>query len=899
MHTLEFHHSQPIDKDERKRAGREARERYPEGYNPVAEHPVLFCRPDNRPALRARLGKQPWKDWYETLLRPLAEVALAARDLAELRSPGFALKVFPIQGTRISPVQAMGGNWKLSVANCAFVAFLEEDGRFLAKARQLLLEAVDAGWGDGGWGGEDYDLDSGWSFAWVADAALAVGYDLVAASFSPEERRRFEARLARDLEYCQTDPLSPRYNPSWVGVSFMGIAALLLGRDDCVRKVEAMLDQYVEQVLWGEGEYFEGGSYQTCMEWPAIMLMSAIRNVTGRNPAANPRWAMRAEHWIRRAGPLGTDATHSDAGLVSPTAQLLLASVPLLPPDVAGWAVWMYERIGDPGWLPLRGSDDERRRGVDRPSTIGDRAEPERRRRHPYGVWAEPSFWLMTPDPLPAPIEPPAGSYVARNAGLGCLRSDWSMDSMHTCLFAPRFYGSPHSHWDSLTFDFWAHGAYLVKNVGYHELHYPAPHVPEHLHAALGVESEPNPIKPPAPWTRWDGWDALRCFRMAPDMHNLPTIDGGGGNHWTSRADPLHFIVNPGPATSRGALSERSESKGWAQALRADGGVAGSYTRIGALGTEGRVVRTLVQVEPAPGMPGYLVVADDVVPEENPEARCDWFLHPRGEIKGSGPFTRPAEPGRPEGRYAVKGPDPFISPEKTLDPFFYRLTWTTCDFLSFPPRDVSLEVCLPPDGLEYELKPDGHHLCGGSFQPGEYLDVSWRGARRFWAVLRPAKDGEKLPAAEDLPGNLGLSIGGRDLVLVRPIAADRLAFEGIASDASVLVARDRGAGFYLAVAARRADFPPPPSGPGAAGGGIGFESSAEVVLTARGTSGAVFCDRPHKQREPMEPVKLTIRDPRIPAGRPVLFDGREAARSAVGGFELVIREPGLHRWQTA
>jgi len=866
MHMLEFRHTQPIDKDERKLAGRRAQERYPEGYRPLAEHPALFCRAGDRQRLRARLGKQPWKEWYETLLRPLAELALAARDLAELQSPGFALKVFPIRGAKISPVQAMGDNWKASVANCALVAFLEEDRQFQAKARQLLLEAAEANWGDGGWGGEDYDIDSGWTFAWIWNAALAVGYDLVAASFTPEERRRFEARLARDLEYCQTDPLSPRYNPSWVGTTFMGVAALLLGREDYVRKVEAYLDQYVDQVLWGEGEYFEGGGYQTCMESPAILLMSAIRNVTGRNPAANQRWAMRAEHWIRRAGPLGTDATHSDAGLVAPTAQLLLASIPFLPPEVAGWAVWMYERIGDPGWLPLRGSDDERRRGVDRPSTMGDRSEPERRRRYPYGVWAEPSFWLMTPDPLPAPVEPPAGSYVARNAGLGCLRTDWSMASMHTCLFAPRFYGSPHSHWDSLTFDFWAHGAYLVKNVGYHELFYPAPHIPGHLHAALGAKPAPTPIQPPAPWTTWQGWDAQRCFQMAPEMHNIPTVDGGGGNHWTSRADPLHFVVNTG----------------WVQALRADGGIAGSYTRIGQLGTDAKVVRALVQVEPAPGMPGYLVVVDDVVPVENPEARCDWFLHPRGEIKGSGPFTRPAEPGRPEGRCAVKGPDPFIS-------------WTTCDFLNFPPKDVSLEVRLPPEGLECTLKPDGHHLVGGSFQPGEYLDVSWRGPRRFWAVLRPAAEGQELPSAEDLSGNLGLRIGGPggDLLLVRPIREKELSFGGIRSDAGALLTRDGGRGFYLVDHATRASLSD------GAGGQLGFEASAPVMLTARAGCGTVFADRPHKQPTPMVPVKLAVRDPRLVVGGTVTLDGRPAGKCSAGGFEIVIESPGMHRWEVS
>lgn len=838
MHMLHVQHRQPLDKDERKLAGQAAQAAYPMGYSPVGEHPCLFCKASDRGALRARLARQPWKEWYETLLRPLAEVALAARNLAELRSPLFALKVFPVTGSRVTPVQAMGGQWMASLSNCAFVGFLEDDERFVAKARQLLLEAAETSvsWSDGGWGGEDYDADSGWSFAWIWSAGLAIGYDLIAASFTPEERRYFEARLARDLEYCQTDPISPRYNPSWVGTAFMGMAALLLGRDDYVRKIEAYLDQYVDQVLWGEGEYFEGAGYQSCMETPAIMLMSAIYNVTGRNPAANERWAMRAEHWIRRSGPLGTDITHSDANLANTTAHLLLASIPLLPPDVAGWAMWMYARIGDPGWLPLRGSDDERRRGVDRPTTIGDQALPERRRRHPYGVWADPSFWLMTPDPLPAPVEPPAGSYVARNAGLACLRTDWSMEAMHTSFFAPRFYGSPHSHWDSLTFDLWAHGAYLVKNAGYHELYYPAPHVPAHLRDMLGVKPAPTPIAPPAPWDTWQGWDNLRCFRMAPDMHNIPAIDRGGGNHWTSRADPLHYLVNTGPV----------------QAARAAGGIAGSYSRIGACGTDGSVVRTLAQVELAPGMPGYLVVVDDVTPTEHPNARCDWFLHPRGVRSGTGS----------------------------------RQTWTTCDFLNFPPKDVRLEVCLPPAELEYELRPDGHHLDGGSFQPGEYLDVFWKGPRRFWAVLRPAREGESLPDAEDLPDNLGLRLGRRDRMLVRALGERTLSCDGLTTDAALLVARAGADGFYLAVAARRADL----------GAGTGFEASAEVMLAACGLTGSLFCDRPHKQPQPMAPLRVTVHDPRLRAGDAVILDGRRVARCAKGSFALVIEQPGQHSW---
>ena len=869
MNMLEFPHDQPIDKDERKQAGLAAQAAYPKGYRPVREHPCLFCKASDRPRLKERLAKQPWRDWYEKLLRPLAEVALAARDLAELQTPLFHLKVFPLQGEEITPVQSMGprGLWKSAVANCALVAFLEQDDRFLAKARQLLLESVDAVWGDdGGWGGEDYDLDSGWTFSWIWNAGMAVGYDLVASSFSPAERRRYEARLARDLEYCQTDPLSPRYNPSWVGVTFMGTAALLLGREDYVRKVEAYLDQWVDQVLNGEGEYFEGSSYNCCMEPQCIMLLTAIRNITGRNPAANPRWAMRAEHWIRRAAPLGTDVTHSDAGLAATTAQLLLPSIPLLPQEVAGWVTWLYNRIGDPGWLPLAASDDERRRGISRPSFVPGPGEnpdtarrvPERARRYPYGVWPEPSFWLMTPDPLPKPVEPPAGSYVARNAGLACLRADWSMPSMHTCLFAPRFFGSPHSHWDSLTFDLWAHGAYLLKNVGYGELLNPTPNVPAHLAEFLGAKPQPIPLKPMAPWTAWHGWDERLTFRISPVMTNIPTVDGGGGNHMTSRADPMHFVVNTG----------------WAQALRVHSGVASSFTRASTVGTEGRVMRLLVQVDPTASLPGYLVVVDDLLPEKltgdelpgfnvrleklnrpaNPDARCNWYLHPRGEHAGQGS----------------------------------RQTWTTCDFLSFPPKDVRLEVCLPPEGLQYELHPDGCHFAGGSFQPGHFLDVAWKGQRRFWAVLRPAAEGQTLPPADDLPRNLGLRIRGcDDLLLVRPIDWELLEVEGVHTNAAAILARQSGKDFYLAAAATFAALP----------GGVGFQSSEPVLLTARGDAGSVFCDRPHKQPTPMKPVELIVRDPRVKAGRRVTLDGRRTGVTKTGGFALVLLKPGQHDWR--
>jgi hypothetical protein len=119
MHMLKFPHDQPVDKDERKQAGRDAQAHYPRGYRPLTEHPSLFCRAADRPALLDRLDRQPWKEWYETLLRPLAEVALAAKDLPELMTPLFNLKVFPLKGATVRPVQAMGGSWKASVANCA------------------------------------------------------------------------------------------------------------------------------------------------------------------------------------------------------------------------------------------------------------------------------------------------------------------------------------------------------------------------------------------------------------------------------------------------------------------------------------------------------------------------------------------------------------------------------------------------------------------------------------------------------------------------------------------------------------------------------------------------------------------------------------------------------------
>jgi hypothetical protein len=828
----------PLDMYRRKQAGLDARTNYPQGYSPAAEHPVLFCRQQDREALRARLEKEPWKGWYYSIHRPMAEVALAAADLAELQQPGFHIKVFPLEkGKPVSAVQALPDRrrWPMHLANCALVAFLEEDQRFIDKARQLFSEAADAVWLVGGWGGDDYDVGSGWDGCWRGAAMLATGYDLVADYMTDAEKHKFEARLARDLEWCQTDPLSPRYNPSWFGSVYMGLAALLLGRDDYVRKIEALLDQYVDQVLWGEGEYFEGACYQAgCMEVQNISLLRAIEHVTGRNPAANARWAMRAEHWIRRASPLGTDVTHSDATLVTGSAQMLLASIPQLPPDVAGWAVWIWERFGSPEWLNLRGSDDQRRAGIGYPGKNGQQSS-ERSARYPHPRSADPAFWLMVPDPLPAPVEPPSGSYVARGAGLGCLRSDWSTSAMHTCLFAPRFYGSPHSHWDVLTFDFWAHGAYLVKNVGYHENFYPAPHMAEHLHEHFGVKPEPVAADIPDYCNTWQGWSERDTYRLAPEARNIPTIDGGGGNNITSRADPIHYLVNTG----------------WAQALRANGGFA--YPVYSRYGTPGTVIRSLLQIEADADseLPGYLLVVDDIVPE-NSEAKCNWYLHPRGEHVGEGE----------------------------------RHVWTTCDFLNFPPKDVKLEVLLPREGLQLVTKSDSGHIVGAAFQPGTYLDASWTGSQRFWALLRPAKKDETLPQADPLAGNLGVRMGTSDLVLVRLIGEESLSFEGVKTDAAALVVRSGKAGFYLAVAATKLAMPE----------GLGFEASSEIMITARGQRGTVFCDRPHKQPQPMTPVKLVLHDPRIPAGAQVLLNGESVGKTSAGSLELTLPEPGMYSW---
>jgi len=809
----------PLHKDEWKQSGLDAQADYPSGYEPVPDHPVLFCRASDRRALRARLEKEPWRGWYEKIHRPQAEVALAARDLEQLRGPGFPLEVFPLEGKTLLPVQ-VSADWKSCLANLAFVAFLEDDDACREKAKRLLLEAAEAVWNIGGWGGEDYDVGSGWDSAWRSNTLLVTAYDLVAAAFGDEERRVFEARLARDLEWAQTDPVSPRYNPSWFGCAFIAMTALLLGRDDYVRKIEAMLDQYVDQVLWGEGEYFEGAGYQSgCMEQPNHLAAYAIRHVTGRNPFDNPRWAMRARHWIHRAAPLGTNPTHSDANLVCPTGHEMMASLSLLDSDTAGQVVWLWERIGDPAWFNLRGNDEERRAGVSAPFLDASRYQPtpERTRRYPEPCHGHPASWIMVPDPLPAAVEPPPGSYVARNAGLACLRTDWSMDAMFACLFAPRFYGSPHTRWDALTFDFWAHGAYLVRNPGYHELTRQVPRLSKPIAEFFGVEMvDPDDVIPvPDYCTTWHGWDERKSYRLAPEASNVVTIDGGGGNCMHSRCDPLHYLVH----TKR------------VQVARANGGF--NYTQYHRFGTEGTVIRTLIQVEPAPDVPGYWVVVDDVLPEENPDAECAWHLHPSGEMADE----------------AV-------------------LKWTTYDFLNFPPEPVHLEVVLPQNDIAFDLKPQPTHIGGGSFQVGRYLTARWKGARRFWAVLRPQANGEELPPIRVLPDDLGFAVGERDLVLVRPVGEKQLRHAGIDTDAGVVALRDGGTDFWLAVAGTYLSTD----------AGIGYRASAPLLVTGCGERGAAFVDRPHKQKEPMAPVHLEV-------------------QSGGGRKAVELTEPGQHAWQ--
>lgn len=813
----------PLNKDEWKESGRRAQAEYPAGYQPVTEHPVLLCRASDRPRLRDRLMREPWKTWYEKTHRPLAMVAMAAKDLTELSKPDFSLQLFPL--TEGPPrVEQGGGGWMYYLANLALVAFLEDDASYRRKAIDLLLEAARINWNSSGWGGDDYDTGSGWTPSWVANAMLVVAYDLVADGMTAEERHPFEARLARDLEWAQTDPVSPRYNPSWFGCAYIVTAGLLLGRHDYVRKIEAMLDQYVDQVLWGEGEYFEGSSYQAgCMEAPNHLCAYAIRHVTGRNPFDNPRWSLRAEHWVRRCGPLGSDVTHSDAGLMELTVPELMASLSMLDSRVAGHVVWLWQRIGDPGWFPVVGNDEERASGV----SIGGRRPHiplpttlDRKRRYPQPMGANPAGWLMVPDPLPEAVEPPPGSYVARGAGLARLRTNWNLDAMSACLFAPRFYGSPHTRWDALTFDLWAHGAYLVKNPGYGELcSDKLPRIGDELAKLLGVTRVrvDDVIPPPPPWKTWNFWDDRKCYRLSPGASNVPTIDGGGGHCKNGRCDPMHFVLNTG----------------WAQAVRVNGGF--NYTYYATVGTDGDVIRTLIQVESGDGLPGYWVVVDDVLPKENPQALCEWHLHPAGTFTGDN----------------------------------QTFTWQMLDFLNFPPKRVGFEVVPPSQSVAYELRPHPTHIGGGSIGVGQFITARWTGRRRFWTVLRPAAAGETLPSIRRLDNDLGLVIGERDVILVRPIDSDRISHGGVETDAAVVVTRDGGKGFWLAAAGTFLATP----------GGAGFKASIPVLATANGERGVIFVDRPHKQVEPMTPVTF------------------EPVSATAGPMQVVLPTPGMHPWQ--
>jgi 3-oxoacyl-(acyl-carrier-protein) synthase len=127
-----------------------------------------------------------------------------------------------------------------------------------------------------------------------------------------------------------------------------------------------------------------------------------------------------------------------------------------------------------------------------------------------------------------------------------------------------------------------------------------------------------------------------------------------------------------------------------------------------------------------------------------------------GGVKGSGPFTRPAEPGRPEGCSAVKGPDPFSTPR--LGTVRGWGVANDANHITGPSRTG--------EGLKLAF---ARALAGAGLAPGDVGAVNSHGTGTLYndemeAQALAAVFGERQPPVFSLKGYFGHTLGAAGVI---------------------------------------------------------------------------------------------------------------------------------------
>ncbi|MBI2906853.1 MAG: heparinase II/III family protein [Chloroflexi bacterium] len=393
-------------------------------------HPRLFFTGSDLPSLRERMGRSPYSEMAQSILRQSDSL---------LRRPLLQMAYDPRQGRPPERINLLpAGAARARIASLAFSYVLSGEQRYADRATEEMLNIASwPAWADFNLNGMEADLSTG-----DISFGMALGYDWLYETLTGEQRAEVrDAIISKGLRAYLRGIADPRkhfwvnayHNWNAVVNGSIGVAALALvgeepAAEEALAQARGNIGRFFASV-GADGGWDEGVGYWQYGMDHAVPYLMALVNVKGTDDGHFSRPGMRQTGYfpIYFTIPSGertvSFSDNASKGPVKSPALYALAS-----------------RYRDPAFVWYADSHKV----------------------------SDPLGYIWRPDDLSA-IEPSSlvQSKLFRDIGWATMRNRWDdpADTVYVAAKSGRL-GANHSHLDLNDFVVYAYGELLVSNAG-------------------------------------------------------------------------------------------------------------------------------------------------------------------------------------------------------------------------------------------------------------------------------------------------------------------------------------------------------------------------------------------------------------------------------------------------
>lgn len=378
-------------------------------------HPYIFFNETTLSDLRARVLLHPWQQWFS-------------------RVETNAINHLSIDILSMDPESRFEPTLDL-----AFAAIINQNLTYLNKAKEFLL-AIDPT--------TAYDLHLRRG---RATSHYALAFDMLYQNLTITERTTIANLLGNHtLPLINIMPVVVRNNHVGVVASGIGLAGLALQNNAWIELAISGIDDYFTTCFTTEGGNFEGYSYAGYFLESGLRFFYGLMNTGGKNYFADQKFLNFINTTIYCQSPLTTVPIYEDSTSSPEIVEALLWSAAQIypyAPLLGNYSQWVFE---------ARLLND---------ALIYDGSYLSSSSPWTHGMVARICMYSMNITPVQPPLVP---VIVWSESGLAIFRTGWQRDAIYfsmTCKSQDRF--QFHAHYDEVSFELWAYGAWLVANPGY------------------------------------------------------------------------------------------------------------------------------------------------------------------------------------------------------------------------------------------------------------------------------------------------------------------------------------------------------------------------------------------------------------------------------------------------